>query len=478
MTSSAAHIIRCLVSALFLSAVVVGCGQTPAQSGPAPGTLTPDDPTDPTDEEPADDPGDAPPDPSDEEPPDEEEPLPDDEEPLPDEDDPLLSPVKPGCENLQGDADDCWEEWLKEVGTVDFESVERGALGPGPWPVVDFEHLGASVGIDERIVGVGVDTGQNQYAVSRDALFIRRAGETQFAKYRRGTNGIRDYPLASVAGGGPGQAYIGLVGIGDQEDDPVELRKSGDVQSITLEPGGFSTVVWDTHNSNSPISGKYDHSRQIYEIQIPRRGPAAGEIFLGTAHGVVRYQGERYADHRHIETTIEGSKRYGNVKALTVTDDGTFWYGSEYAFGGARWSPRLYEWYFETPWLFPTRVFGVPNERAYYEGIGVDSTGRNVWVVGRTHGMAHLAISENGRRAEVQTMSVPDSLTTDLVVDTNDTLWVGADSGLFHYDPGSKAWRKVNEVPSGVVDLFLDDTVSPRALYIGHRNGVTVYRGP
>lgn len=372
----------------------------------------------------------------------------------------------------------CWKELLKEKGQVKFTPVARGELGEGPWPTSNFEHLGAAVGLDERMLGVGVDTGQNQYAISRDALYIRRAGEARFEKYRRGTNGIRDYPLGSIAGGGPGQAYLGLIGIGDQEDDPEELRKSGDVQPIKLEETGFSTRVWDTHNSNSPFSGKYDHTRQIYEIHVPRRGPAAGEVYLGTGHGIVRYQGPYYADHLHIETRVNGSQRFGNVKAMTVTDDGTVWHGNDFAFGGKAWAPRLYEWYLENPWIFPTWAFGTREDRDHYEGIGVDSTGRKVWVTGRTHGMALLTIAANGRSATLDTFSAPDNNTNDLVVDLDDTVWVAADSGLYHYVPDTSSWTRVSEVPGGVQKLFLDDTVTPRALYIVHKDGVTVYRGP
>lgn len=372
----------------------------------------------------------------------------------------------------------CWKELLKEEGTVDFTPVERGELGAGPWPTTSFEHLGSSNGLGARIIGVGVDTGQNQYAVSRDTLYIRRAGETTFEKYQRGTNGIRDYPMGSIAGGGPGKAYLGLIGIGDQEDDPEDLRKSGDVQAITLDASGISTETWDTHNSNSPFSGKYDHSRQIYEIHTPRRGPAAGEVYLGTGHGIVRYQGPYYADHLHIETRVDGSQRFGNTKAMTVTDDGTVWYGNDFAFGGKAWTPRLYEWYLDNPWIFPSWAFGTREDRDHYEGIGVDSTGRHVWTVGREHGMAHMTIAENRRSAKLEILSVPDKWTTDLVVDVDDTVWVGADSGLFHYAPATDTWTRMAQVPAGVQDLFLDDTVTPRALYIAHKDGVTVYRGP
>ena len=75
-------------------------------------------------------------------------------------------------------------------------------------------------------------------------------------------------------------------------------------------------------------------------------------------------------------------------------------------------------------------------------------------------------------------LSVPDSNIRDLVVDLNDTIWLATDGGLFRYDPTAESWTRLSGVGGGVTDLFLDDTVEPRALYIAHRGGVSVYRGP
>lgn len=399
-----------------------------------------------------------------------------------------LDPIDPQCEDFQGSADDCWKEWLKIMGDPEFDPVERGELGAGPWPTDALVTWGNPEGLSGNILFVGTDTGQNVYAVSREALFIRRSGAARFERYDRGTHGIRDYPLMSVAGQAPGVAFLGLEGYygslyeeSVRQNDPwieeEEARLSGDVMRIDLIPGGIRTTRLRTHNSNTPTSGKYDHTRQIYNIVIPRRGPAAGEVFLGTEHGAVRYQGEYYADHVHIDTNIllpdgRTTQRFGPAEAIHVTDSGVMWFGNDFQFGARPFTWRLAEWYDER-WLFPSYGFGTREDRDYYRGIGIDSNGV-VWAGARTFGLARLHTRDGGR---VEQVSVPNSAIRDVVVDLDDSVWLATDGGLFRRDPASGSWDRLAGVPGTVFDLFLDDTVEPRALYIGHSGGMSVYRG-
>lgn len=390
-----------------------------------------------------------------------------------------LAAMDPKCANRQG-GEECWAEWLKQTGRPDFAPVAVGALGAGPWPTDALVLLGRAAGIEEPVVGVGTDTAQNVYAVSEGAFFVRRPTDAKFERVARNSGGLRDFRLASVAGGGPGVAYVGYEGVFgiDPAHESNEVRKSGDVQKVTLRAGGFDAVTWDTHNSNTPHSGKFDHSRTISNIVVPRRGPAAGEVFLGTEHGIVRYQTDAlYADHRHIATVVLGSQRFGMTGGLTVTDDGTVWYGNAFVFGGLAWTPRLAEWYFDAPWLFPSHGFGSLEDHDDYEGIAVDSKG-DVWAAGRGHGLAHLIIAPNRQSARLETVGVPDSNNHDLVVDADDTLWLATDSGVYRGTPDGQHWSRLAGVDVTAYDLFLDDVVAPRTLWIATRAGVFAYRGP
>jgi hypothetical protein len=393
---------------------------------------------------------------------------------------PTLAPELPQCVNHSGDGDTCWGEWLKEPGTVTFTPVAKGALGAGPWPTTPIVTMGGAEGVNDSIQGVGVDTAQNVYAVSHTSLYIRRAGAAKFERYDQNTNGLQNWPFLSVAGAGPGVAWVGHEGLtpdsefNDPPTDPPEVRHSGDIEMIELTPTGITATYHDTHNSNSP-SGVWDHTRSVNNLVIPRRGPAAGEVYLSTEHAVLRYQGEKYTDHRHLQVFDGRSTHYGAAKALTVTDDGTLWYGSDYMLGALAWTPRLYEWYFDNPWILPTNAYGTEMEQDWNEGIGVDSKG-GVWAAARTHGLTNLSIT--GKHSALETLDMPNTNANDLIVDTNDTVWVATDGGLYRYDPVAKTWKQFNEAGDGIMHVYLDDTVVPRAIYAGNNGGIFVYRGP
>jgi hypothetical protein len=385
-----------------------------------------------------------------------------------------LAPMDPACANRQG-GEDCWKEWLKEERAPEFVPVARGERGAGPWPTDGARSWGAAEGLSEAIVGVGVDTGQGVYAVSRSALYALPPGAARFSRFARGTNGLRDYGLLSVAGGAPGVAYVGFEGVFgvDPDNEPEDVRRSGDVQELRASAAGLAATTWDTHNSNTPLSGKYDHSRNIFEIVVPRRGPAAGEVYLGTEHGVVRYRAPGlYADHRHVATVVGGSQRFGRTGALAVADDGTLWYGNEFAYGGLAWTPRLAEWYLDAEWIQPGQAFGPADDRDAYEGAGFAANG-DVWIVARGKGLARVTA-----RGRVETLALPDAMVRDLVVDLDDSLWVAADGGLYRGTADGTGWSRVPSVEGPVHDLFLDDTVEPRTVWVAHRRGVTALRGP
>ncbi|MFM2154082.1 MAG: hypothetical protein RL199_2517, partial [Pseudomonadota bacterium] len=371
--------------------------------------------------------------------------------------------------------EDCWNEWLKRDGTPDMTPAPRGALGVGPWPAAPLTVLP----LPQGAVGVGVDIGENLWVVGRTTLYLRRAGGDRFESFVAGGGPLGPDPLLSVAGAGPGVAYVGHEGRfgADPDIEPEEVRRSGDVRKVTLTPTGLSATPFDTHNSNTPLSGKYDHSRSIFRVVVPRRGPAAGELYLGTEHGVVRYRTDAlYADHRHIATLVGPTQHFGATGALAVGDDGTLWYGNDYAFGGLAWTPRLYEWYFDAEWLFPTWAFGAPEDRDDYRGIGVDSRG-GVWAASRGRGLAHLVTGPRGRWT-LETLPLPDAEANDLVVDVDDSLWLAADGGVFRGSPDGRRWERLAGIDGPVRDLFLDDLVVPRTVWMATRSGVAAYRGP
>jgi len=389
-----------------------------------------------------------------------------------------LPPIDPACATSD-DADLCWGEWLKRTAVPEQPAVPVGALGPVAEGTPPLQLLAEQEGLSRELVGVGSDVAGNVYAVSSSALFVRRVGDDTFVRYAAGTSGLGEDPFLSVAGAAAGVAYVGAQGVfgADPETETEAQRRSGDIAEVRLVPGAIDVHRHDTHNSNAPHSGKYDHSRSIYGIVVPRRGPAAGELYLATEHGVVRGQTpELYADHRHVATMVNGSQRFGASGALTVGDDGTLWYGNEYAYGGLAYTPRLYEWYFDNPWLSPGYAFLPEGSRVPYEGAGVDSGGA-VWLAARGHGLARLTRSASGRTT-VETFSVPDAEISDLVVDLDDTLWLATTGGVYRGRPGAGGLQRVAGVEGRVNDLFLDDLTVPRTVWMATERGLAAWRGP
>jgi ligand-binding sensor domain-containing protein len=154
------------------------------------------------------------------------------------------------------------------------------------------------------------------------------------------------------------------------------------------------------------------------------------------------------------------------------------WYGSDYEFGALAFQPRLYEWYFDNSWILPTNAFGAPEEQDWYRGIGVDANG-DVWAAAHGWGLSHLSdVDLSKPHGTLETLNTPDLNMNALVVDMDNSIWIGADGGLFRYTPSTKTWTTYSEAGSGIAHVFLDDTVTPRAIYAATNGGIFVYRGP
>ena len=154
------------------------------------------------------------------------------------------------------------------------------------------------------------------------------------------------------------------------------------------------------------------------------------------------------------------------ARAVTVTDDGYMWYGSDYEFGALAWQPRLYEWYFDNDWILPTNVFSA--ER----GAGLVPGHRRrppTATSGRRRRVGARPPVERRPRAQARGLSrrsnVPDVNMNTLVVDPDDTVWIGADGGLYRYFPATQTWTNYPAAGGGINHIFLDDTVTPRAIY-------------
>ena len=190
-----------------------------------------------------------------------------------------------------------------------------------------------------------------------------------------------------------------------------------------------------------------------------------------------RIDDSHYASHRHVEVDYGGSAHYGSARAVTVTDDGYMWYGSDFMFGALQYQPRLYEWYFDNSWILPTNAYGTDEQQDWYRGIGVDSKG-DVWAAANGNGLAHLKnVDVVKHKGTLETLVPPDLNMNTLAVDTDDSVWIGADSGLVRYDQTAQTFTPYTAAGSKIHHVYIDDTVTPRAVYVAGDAGLWVYRG-
>jgi hypothetical protein len=156
-----------------------------------------------------------------------------------------------------------------------------------PWGGEGLTFQGASVGLDDALVDVSSDEGQDLWAVSSTALYVRRPGDARFHRYTN-TDGLHiSSAVTAVAGGGAGEGWVGLEGYidNDTSDDTLDQKRLGKAEHVTLHPDGTITSLHyaDMHND---VSANYYETRSARRLLYSHAGPSAGHLFLGSNHGV------------------------------------------------------------------------------------------------------------------------------------------------------------------------------------------------
>lgn len=363
---------------------------------------------------------------------------------------------------------------------------EESATEPaaGPWPVEEVVHYGPDEGLPGPVLGVGVDDGQNLYAIDGAVLYAAPAGSGRFV--RTGSGGqldLGDRPLC-VCGGEAGKVYVGYL---TWEAAPHELdeegKRFGDLDRFALQPDG--SLRLERHYRLQNDNARWmDHTRTILDCARVVGGPHHGLLYLGSNHGYTAIRGDEAADHRHaVFTDASGSLAIGYVWGVNVDVHGNALFASEWKV--AALPPPgddLRSWLdpVQTPWLVDTwvEVWGSLEEPDALRAIAGDLEAGRIWVGSATRGLAEMQLAPR-RWTDIE--DVPDRHVTDLELDPADgRLWVAtASRGLWRYDPETGTWERNPHVPAGAVhDLLLDTTVEPRALYVATDTGLYALRIP
>lgn len=358
------------------------------------------------------------------------------------------------------------------------------AGGPGPWPVADVVHYGEEQGLPGRIVGVGVDDGQNVYAIDGDAAYALPVGAERFVRTDAGGQFERGWPVHSVVGGADGRVYLGFLA---PEGSPEELTEDdklfGDVDRMALRPDG--TLALEFHHRLQNSNAKWmDHTRMILSLSRVVGGPRHGDVYVGSNHGVDVIRGDDYADHRHaIFVDGAGSQAVQYVWTTNLDPAGNLLFGGHWKVAAMGPAPEvLLDWldHEKSPWLVDTWAenLGPVEDPDDIVSIAGDLAGNRLWVGTREKGLSTAQLKP---RRWWSVSGTPDVEITGLELDPDGTLWVGTgSSGLWRHDPATERWERSPHVPDGarVFQVHLDATVTPRAVYVATDGGLHVIRAP
>jgi len=361
----------------------------------------------------------------------------------------------------------------------------RPAFGPeGPWPIDDVTHYGAAEGIPGVVIGVGVDDGQNVYVIDGNAAYAMPVGATGFTRTATGGQFDRGYPVHSIVGGDPGKVYLGFLA---WEAAPEELSEEdklyGDVDRMVLLPDGTLDLEFH-YRINSSTARWMDHTRSIFSLARVVGGPNHGDVYVGSNHGATLIRGDEYADHRHalfIDST--GSQAIGYVWAVNTDVHGNFLYAGHWKVAALPPSPMdtvlSFIDYDRVKWRVDTwpQHLGPIEEPKNLHAVAGDLEEGRVYV--GSWGMG-LSAMQDAPRKWWSVPGTPDTVINGLELDPIDgKLWVATgSSGLWRWDPPTGQWEQSPFVPGHlpVHQIYLDTTVTPRALYAATGAGLFVLR--
>lgn len=381
---------------------------------------------------------------------------------------------------------------------------DMGTVSHGP-PITNGNFTIYGSGTDYR--DVSTDQGGGIWATTSSTVYYWRAGKqftydtssglaegksTWSDTYWFGspTNpSTQQTVFTSVAGGMPGQVFVGHLGyIADRLDvDPT----NGNVLDIV------GMQVTSTQQPD-PTELQAQQVREVAEwrVAVDLNGPIYGRAWMGGFHGLSAYSTMTrpattslcgpnctvFEEHIHPFMTVDPAGR--DVRAIAVTPMGDLWVGDA-----------------DAVWFLPQRSAGamsdffqnpqIPGQSATYLdvfpgvadmvfGIAVDAAG-GVWVASYGNGLAYLAPGTYAPTYWSATTALPSNYLTGVGVDGNGDVWIGTQGGgVARYTPSSKTWSYITTasgLPSNDIrNLYVDKYTDTRDVYFATDNGVAVYK--
>jgi hypothetical protein len=353
-----------------------------------------------------------------------------------------------------------------------------------PLPLMEF--LGGAAGLGTPVVDASPDESGNLWVVTPDALYIRRAGQTDFRRYTN-ADGLHIYSyITAVQGGAQDEGWVGLEGhdAPDPNLDPLNIKVEGHAEHVHLQPDGTITSLHYAE-LHTDVSANYWENPSARRLLYAHDGAAAGHLFMGMNHGIDHVFNDTWGDHIHVEVYFpDGSGAYGEWYGLAVLPDGTLWTCGRMACGLVRWNPSAQAWVnagYEYAFTVFTADHGLMVPMAYREdhvGVAVATDG-TVYMLSRDFGLATwLPIAGHYNYGDIRRTTVPNLGTgVDIVADPDGSLWIADQAQVLRYDPASGGATHFDLPSSDIRRLYMDTHAHPRTLYVSTGDGVAIYRG-
>jgi len=390
---------------------------------------------------------------------------------------------------------------------------DMGKIGPGPWPLADLTIYGSAQGLGGGIIDANPDEAQNIWAANGETLYVLRPGSTKFEAYTA-ADGLHIGPftdpygnanetrITAIAGGAANQVYVGYYGYeteGDPFKDTEAQKELGNGDDVQLAAGGKLAVTRLLFRCDAERGAGCWENRSPRRIIYSHLGVAAGHSWWGFNHGVTHVLGDDFGDHVHPEvwytptSGTEGEEKLGEFYGIAPDANGNLWMAGKYAVGLQPWNPKPHgadpsadEWvsgHFIYAFTTDTGDHSLGYEmgpyvtRGYVEnnrGAAVSPDGQ-LWLARLGGGLVSWDPKSSNYNTIHRWSQVPSDL-MDVQADPDGTLWlVNSGGALLRFDPKAAAVQTWPGV-SGVTRIYVDSTVTPRAVYVSMSSGVAVIR--
>jgi hypothetical protein len=386
-----------------------------------------------------------------------------------------------------------------------------GSGTAGPWPVTDLTVYAAAQSLNGTVIDASPDDAQNIWAVTSDALYVLRPGQTTFKRYTAadglhvqtytdpGTGQVTVSDITAMAGGHPNEVFVGYRGYEQTIPPPAPPSccvanadfsdprwHLGQADKITLVPDGSIQVR--RYEFLCDITVNCWEERSARRMVFGHSGTAAGHLFIGFDHGVVHLFNDVFGDHTHVQTLwhlADGSNtaRMGEHYGLALYPNGEMIDGTGYGIGSHEWDPDPRAWVNgRFVWAFTTYGPAEPYNSGEHDlivpegyrednrGAAVTSDGTAWWVSLHTGLSSYNHSIAQGNTSLIRhytdVTGLPASGLMDIAADPDGSLWIVDNNGrLLRFTPSTstvQVWPGV----SGARRVVVDTTVTPRALYV------------